>query len=173
MTMPAPDVAPSMRQIAFADLEHEIAQTRRILERVPDAQLAWRPHDRSGTLGEVATHIADLFAWGASIATEDVYVFAATPSPKGAAADNAALLARFDRNADLLRSALEQVDDARLMHTWELRVGDRVVLSMPRLAAMRGMVLSHIVHHRGQLSVYLRLTGTPVPGLYGPSADES
>lgn len=172
MTTPAPDVAPTLRQLAFGDLEHEIAQTRRLLERVPEARFDWRPHEKSGTLGELATHVADLFAWGAAIVTHDTYDFAATPPPQGAAAGQAALLARFDRNAGRLRDALEALDEGRLAHTWELRRGDQVLLAMPRLLAIRSMVLSHIVHHRGQLSVYLRLTGTPVPGLYGPSADE-
>ena len=171
MTMPAPDVAPTMSQIAFGDLSHEMQQTRRILERVPEEQFGFRPHAKSWTLGEIATHVANLPAWGTAILGEDRYDLATAPR-NTAAASRDALLAAFDANVAGMRAALESTDEARLLATWQLVHGDHVVMAMPRMAAVRSAVLSHIIHHRGQLSLYLRLTDTPVPGLYGPSADD-
>lgn len=161
----------SLRDIALSDLADELASTRRILERVPDEHLGWRPHAKSNTLQGLAAHIAQLPAF-ALLMVEHTDVDLATrqrgPDPAG----REALLAEFDRNAAALRRAVEQSGDDDLRATWTLRFGDRVIASAPRVVMLRRMGISHIVHHRGQLSVYLRLLDVPVPGLYGPSADE-
>ena len=172
MTIPAPDVAPTLQQLAFGDLSHELQQTRRILERLPDDRLDFRPHAKSWTLGEIATHVASLPMWGTAILTGEVYDLATGGPRRAALPDRAAVLAEFESHVAAMGAALEATDDAKLMATWQLRRGDHVIMAMPRAAALRAMVISHLIHHRGQLSVYLRLTDTPVPGLYGPSADD-
>lgn len=142
-----------------------------MLERVPDDRLDWRPHAKSGTLGGLAAHVAQLPAFALTMIqlTEvDLATLKRSTDPVG----RAALLAAFDRNADALRGALDGATDDDLRATWTMRYGERVIVSGPRITMLRRMGISHIVHHRGQLSVYLRLLDVPVPGLYGPSADE-
>jgi uncharacterized damage-inducible protein DinB len=165
---------PSVRRLALADLEHEMAQTRRVLERVPDEHFDWKPHARSMSLGRLAAHVANL-PWlaGAALQGDELDV-AAIPRPDPASAPKSRdqILAKFDTETANLSAALDASDDATLMEKWTMRNGSRVVLSLPRVGAIRGMGISHIVHHRAQLTVYLRLLDVPVPGLYGPSADE-
>lgn len=165
---------PSIRRLALADLEHEMAQTRRVLERVPDEHFDWKPHEKSSSLGKLAAHIANL-PWLARAALRGDELDVATvprPDPAAAPKNREEILAKFDAELAELSAALDAADDATLMQRWTLRNGERVVLTLPRMGAIRGMGISHVIHHRAQLTVYLRLLDVPVPGLYGPSADE-
>ena len=162
----------TLRELALADLQAELTSTRRILDRVPDDKLSWRPHAKSATLKELAAHIAQLpgFALTMLIAPELDF---AKPRERPALPDSRdALLAAFDQVAVRLSETLADASDEFLREEWTLRAGDRVIFRAPRVNALRTMGVSHLVHHRGQLSVYLRLLDVPVPGLYGPSADE-
>jgi uncharacterized damage-inducible protein DinB len=161
-----------LKTLLFADLEHELATTRRVLERIPDEKLAWTPHEKSTTLGGLGTHLANLVGWQISIITQQVHDFAASPPPRDTAESVEALLALYDRNVAGLNAALATMDDAALQRDWTLRFGDRVILSRPKAVAFRSFGLSHMAHHRGQLTVYLRLLDVPVPQVYGPTADE-
>jgi uncharacterized damage-inducible protein DinB len=161
----------SMKQVAFGDLEYETAATRRVLERVPDEHLAWKPHEKSFSLGDLATHVANLLFWQRTILEEDGFDVAAVP-PAAAAADRETLLRTFDENHAAVRAAFERIDDARFAEPWTLRSGEHVIFTQPRGQVMRGMGINHLVHHRAQLTVYLRMLDVPLPGIYGPSADE-
>jgi uncharacterized damage-inducible protein DinB len=164
--------APSIRQLALGDLDQEMATTRRVLERVPDEHLGWKPHAKSFSLGDLATHIATLPVWLTSIVTEDSFDVAAPMPRQEPLPSRDAILAAFDEQLAAFRSRLDEADDATLGRTWEMRAGEKVVFALPKVAVLRSVGINHIVHHRGQLSVYLRVLDVPVPSIYGPSADE-
>jgi uncharacterized damage-inducible protein DinB len=155
----------------LAEYDHEMGTTRKLLERVPDDKLAWQPHAKSMSLAGLATHLTNLPNWGATILNDLSFDLAEAPpvlQPKGSRAE---ILDAFDAAAKQTRAALDKTD-AELMAPWSLRRGGHEVFTMPRVGAFRTFVLYHVVHHRGQLSVYLRLNDVPVPAIYGPSADE-
>lgn len=159
------------RHAAFADLDAELDNTRHLLARLPEDHLDFRPHEKSWTLSELATHIANLPRWMAETLTEpdfDVDTLVENDSLP----TRAAILDRFDGHARAVRAAWSDADDARLAETWTVRAGDHVVVESPRGAMLRASGVSHLVHHRGQLTVYLRLLDVPLPNLYGPTADE-
>jgi CTP:molybdopterin cytidylyltransferase MocA/uncharacterized damage-inducible protein DinB len=169
-----PSAPPPMSLVhtALADVEHEIANTRKMLERLPEAQLDFTPHEKSWPLGKLANHLTDFGMWGAVTITTSELDFE-QPMPREAAPTTTeGFLAQFDARIDGFRQALATVTDEQLMETWTMRSGARVMMAMPKLAVLRGMVISHMIHHRAQLTIYYRLLGVPVPGLYGPSADE-
>lgn len=155
----------------LAEFDHETAAARRLLERIPDEKLAWQPHAKSRTLGALATHLSELPEWTDAILNRAQFDLAAAPAAAPPAASRAALLATFDRHAASARSMLDKTD-GELSAYWSLRRGDQEIFTMPRVSAFRTFVLYHLVHHRGQLTVYLRLNDIPVPSIYGPSADE-
>jgi uncharacterized damage-inducible protein DinB len=162
----------AMRDALLAEFDHEMAVTRRALERVPTADNDWKPHVKSYSLGALAAHIANIPTWlGTILTTADLDVSAGT-GPRVVHATSAALLAAFDRNVAEGRARLAATSEAELVQPWTLRNGDHVVFTMPKMGVLRGFVFSHSIHHRGQLSVYLRLRDVPVPAMYGPSADE-
>jgi uncharacterized damage-inducible protein DinB len=158
--------------LLFSDLEQELATTRRILERVPDGKEDWRPHDKSMTLGKLSSHVAQLPGFGIMMLTTDEFDRAAGAPPDKLPSNTADRLALFDDLSAKLLSLVQNLtwDDA--MRTWRFRFGDRVVANGPRAKLIRTMVITHLAHHRAQLGVYLRLLGVPIPGSYGPSADE-
>ncbi len=162
----------NLEKIVLADLEHELSGTRRMLERIPDDHLAWKPHEKSFTLGELARHVSNLVYWQVTILRDEAFDLQAAPAPLGALPNREALLEEFDRSREELESALAKVDPDHLSKDWTLRNGEHIVATQPRLVALRLFGVNHLVHHRGQLGVYLRLLEVPVPGLYGPSADE-
>ncbi|MDB4951980.1 MAG: DinB family protein [Gemmatimonadetes bacterium] len=162
----------TLRQAAFGDLETELATTRRVLERVPDEHFAWKPHDKSFSLGSLASHVANLPLWGTATAQSDELDLGTNPPKLEAATDNAALLRLFDANTAELREALGALPEEAFARDWTLRMGEKVMMKRPKASIIRGMVINHMVHHRGALSVYLRLLDVPVPSIYGPSADE-
>lgn len=157
----------------LAELDNEAAITRRVLERVPDEKLSWKPHEKSMTLGRIAGHLAELPRWGGTILRDDLYDLAAHDGEQGAVAGGREdALASFDESVAAFKEGAAGVADEKLFQNWQLRRGETVVVDLPRIAAVRGFVLNHMIHHRGQLSVYLRLLDVPVPSIYGPSADE-
>jgi uncharacterized damage-inducible protein DinB len=163
--------APSLKQLALGDLEHELETTRRVLERVPEQHLDWKPHAKSFSLGQLATHLTQIPYWITITVTQDELDAAAAPRIEPPAT-HAEIMRRFDDNVAEARAALQNADESTFGNNWSLKAGDHVILSMPRLAVLRSFCLSHMIHHRGQLSVYLRLLDVPVPSIYGPTADE-
>ena len=147
--------------------------TRRVLERVPDTQFTWKPHDKSMTLGRLAEHLAELPLW-ARVSIVDSGIDMATGRPEGYVplSTRAAVLEMFDKNLADARAALTGRTDAELLAPWTLKSQGKEVFTMPKAVVLRSFVMNHMIHHRGQMSVYLRLQNVPVPSMYGPSADE-
>jgi uncharacterized damage-inducible protein DinB len=161
-------------QTLLPEFDHEMANTRKLLEVVPDPDAAWRPHPKSTPLGELATHIATLPLW-AKLVLEQPELDLGSPANASIAqmpfTTVPELLERFDRNVRDARAALGSVADGAMGVTWTLKNRGTTIFSIPRAAVLRGFILSHLIHHRGQLSVYLRLRNVPLPSLYGPTAD--
>jgi uncharacterized damage-inducible protein DinB len=156
----------------FTDLEDELASTRRMLERYPDGKGAWRPHERSRSLSELATHVADIPQRGTDVITTDGIDLAGRK--RVALMDTATeLLAWFDAAADRVRKAVAAASETDLDGEWTMRAGDRVIVRAGKRSLLRRMMLSHMIHHRAQLGDYYRLLDVPVPGMYGPSADDT
>jgi uncharacterized damage-inducible protein DinB len=155
----------------LAEFDHEMGATRRLLERLPEDRLVWKPHERSRSFAALATHLANLPTWGRLILTEAQFDLTASRPSAPELGSRADILACFDANARKTRDSIDRTD-AELLAPWSLRRGSQEVFAMPRVTAFRTFVLYHTVHHRGQLSVYLRLNGVAVPAIYGPSADE-
>jgi len=154
------------------EYDHEMTTTRKLLERVPEDKLAWKPHPKSFSLGQLAAHVATIPTWGEMTITKPEIDLGGAPPP-GAPPSKAELLASFDKNSSATRSALTGTNDAALMAPWSLKRDGHTIFSMPKAVVWRSFVLNHLVHHRGQLSVYLRLLDVPIPSMYGPSADEN
>src|SRR5919204_3182659 len=153
----------------LAEFDHEMATTRKLLERVPDQKLSWKPHVKSMSLGGLATHLANIPHWGGTILNDPFFDLAASPPNLEEKKSREEILAAFDLSTKQTRPSLDKTD-AELMAPWALKRGAHEMFSMPRMAAFRSFVLYHIVHHRGQLSVYMRLNDVAVPAIYGPSA---
>jgi uncharacterized damage-inducible protein DinB len=157
----------------LAELDQELAVTRRLLERVPVASFDWRPHARAFSLGGLATHLAQLPHWGAQILERDGYDLDTATGPRPSQATVDEVLATFDRHAAELRRGLIARAEAELMTPWSLKRGKETLLSTPRISALRRFMLHHLIHHRGQLTVYLRMLDVPLLPIYGPTADEN
>lgn len=162
--------ATSARTTAFGDLEHELAGTRRVLERVPDEHWSWKPHEKSMSLSRLATHLVEVLRIAESTVAAEEFDLAHEHVPDPAGRDE--LLRAYDAAAGRLLAAVREVGPEGWAQPWRLVRGGQVLRTMPRAAALRFVGMNHHLHHRGQLAVYLRLLGVPVPGLYGPSADE-
>ena len=165
----------SIAQSLLPELDQEMAGTRKSLERIPEDKFEWRPHPKSFTMISLAMHIATMVGWGGVVINDDSFDVAppgAGPYKEELAKSVAALLATFDKNYAEFREALAAASDETLMKDWSLLAGGKVLFTKPRIACLRGDVLNHLIHHRAQLGVYLRLNDAPVPALYGPSADE-
>ena len=157
------------------EYDQEMAATRRTLERIPSDRLEWKPHEKSFSMLQLGGHMANLVSWLGTTVNHDEFDMAPPEGEPWAPPELttlAAVLEHFDANVAENRSVLEQASDARLMGSWKLLSGGQEVLTMPRIAVLRSFIFNHMVHHRGQLTVYLRLNDVPVPSLYGPSADE-
>jgi uncharacterized damage-inducible protein DinB len=153
------------------EFDAEMANTRKILERVPDGTFDYKPHEKSMPLGRLASHVAEMPNWATH--TIQMEVLEMQPGQKPyLAATREQLLADFDKYVTEARALLEGASDEELHKTWTFRYGGKEVMSMPRVAVLRGMVMNHMIHHRAQLGVYLRLNEIELPGMYGPSADE-
>ncbi len=154
------------------EFDRECSTTRKLLERVPDEKLDWKPHEKSMTLGRLAFHLASLPHWiGGSVLLDGFDLASAAPPPPPDKASE--ILAAFDAAVRQAKEAMAQLDDAKAMGEWKLSKGPVTFLSMPRLALVRTILMNHSYHHRGQLSVYLRLLNVPLPPMYGPTADEN
>ncbi|HKW64252.1 MAG TPA: DinB family protein [Candidatus Acidoferrum sp.] len=163
-------------QSLLPEFDQEMQGTRKVLERLPDEKWSWKPHEKSGTLGWLAGHVANMVSWiPYTIQTEELdYAPVGGPAYEPPKITNRKeALAELDKNVADAKAALGKVSDAEMMKNWRLLAGGQEIFSMPRVAAIRGMVLNHHIHHRAQLTVYLRLLNVAVPGLYGPSADEA
>lgn len=156
------------------EFDHEMAGVRRTLERVPEDRLGWRPHPKSMTLGGLASHLANVPSWiGPTIGQDRLDVApGGTPVRQEEMTARQALLDHFDRHLSEGRAALAGAADEALLAPWTLLGNGQPLFTMPRVAVLRSFVMNHAIHHRAQLGVYLRLLDLPVPGLYGPSADE-
>jgi uncharacterized damage-inducible protein DinB len=158
------------------EFDHEMRQTRKLLERVPDDRLEFRPHPRSKTLGALALHVAGIPSWTSNLLGEASYDLgpdlATRERERALPKDNAEILATFDASVAKARAHIEAQSEGDLKKKWSLRKGAETVVTLPRAAVLRQFLMNHLVHHRGQLTVYLRMLDVPVPALYGPSADE-
>ncbi len=156
----------------LAELDNEAKVTRAVLERVPADKFDWKPHEKSMAFGRLASHIAEMFGWTASTLRSDVLDFATMDYKPFEPTSTEELVAYFDEHIAKAKAILAETSDETFMTNWTMRNGETVYFTMPKVAVMRTFVMNHIIHHRGQLSVYLRLNDIPVPSIYGPSADE-
>ena len=156
----------------LAELKHESTNTRKMLERVPTDKLLWRPHDKSMKLGRLATHIAEIPIWFERIINSNEFDFGTAPFNPTIKENTEAIVQLFDERLNAAIKALEYASDENLNQPWIVRRGEQIMFQLPRKVSLRNFGYNHIYHHRGQLSVYLRLLNIPVPGMYGPSADE-
>jgi uncharacterized damage-inducible protein DinB len=164
----------SIAELMLPDFDHETATTRTLLERVPDAKADWKPHVKSMSLGELAVHVSNITGWapltlkGTEFDTDPPGGVPYTPTKFESTAKT---LEAFDEGVKTMRAMLAATTDGEMMVPWVLKSGGKTVFSMPRVAVFRSFIMNHVIHHRGQLSVYLRLCDVPLPGIYGPTAD--
>lgn len=165
----------AIRDAFLPEFDHEMATTRKLLERVPEGNKDWKPHDKSMTIGRLAGHVAELPSLVALALERDAHDFrpqGAPPREPTVMSSRKQVLEIFDKNVVAARASISNTSDEQFAKTFTLQAGGKKIFTLPRTAALRGFVLNHIIHHRGQLSVYLRLNDVPVPSIYGPSADE-
>jgi uncharacterized damage-inducible protein DinB len=165
----------AVKDTILPEFDMEMDNTRRTLERVPDDKFSWKPHEKSGTLGWMASHVANIPFWGVMTMQQDSLNLSpagGSPPAMPKASNRKELLDIFDRNRADMRAALAAADDAAYAKPWALLMGERELFRERRVSVLRRMVFNHMIHHRGQLTMYLRLLDVPVPGLYGPSADD-
>jgi uncharacterized damage-inducible protein DinB len=157
------------------EFDQEMANTRKALERIPDDKFDWKPHEKSWAMGGLATHLANLPIWTVFTINQDSLDLAPpsgesfTVEPKNSRQE---LLEDFDKNAAAARDAIAGASDEEMLKPWTLLKGGVTLMTLPKIAVLRSFVMNHIIHHRGQFTVYLRLNDVPVPSIYGPSADE-
>lgn len=163
----------AIKDALLPEFDHEMGTTRRVLERVPLSEGQWKPHTKSMTLGDLAAHIVEIPAWVGSMIESSSFDVTSNPDYKRATyASTASLLSAFDQNVAKARAKIASKSDAELMETWSLKSGEKVLFSLPKVGVLRSFLMNHLIHHRGQLSVYIRLKNVPVPSIYGPSADD-
>jgi len=164
-----------LAEVVLPEFDQETASTRRALERVPEDQFAWKPHAKSMTLGRLATLFAELPFWAVNAVTKDEFDFVppgAPPFQPRTLESRARILALFDQNVQAARRTIAATSDADFAEPWALKSGGQVVWTKSKFAVYRTTVINHLVHHRGQLTVYLRPPDVPVPAIYGPTAEE-
>jgi len=157
------------------EFDNEMANTSKTLERVPDEKFGWKPHDKSFPMGALATHLANLPSWGSVTLSSDSFDLAPEGKPVKAPELNSTkeVLQKFDENAAATRAAILAASDEELFKHWTLQSNGNTIMTLPKIAVLRSFVMNHMIHHRAQLGVYLRLNDIPVPSIYGPSADET
>jgi len=166
----------SLSESLLPEFDHEMANTRKTLERIPENAFNWKPHGISWTMAELSTHITNIPNWiGYTLAAEALDIMpGGVPAPRMTALNTRQeILTQFDKSVAGARQALSGAADKQLLESWSLLANGKVLFTMPRIAVMRTMIFSHIIHHRAQLGLYLRLNNIPVPSIYGPTADES
>jgi uncharacterized damage-inducible protein DinB len=166
----------TLSKALLPEFDHEMASTRKTLERVPDDKFDWKPHEKSMSLGNLATHLSNIPMWAVYTINQtsiDLAPEGEQPMKVEPATSRQEVLDRFDASVKAAREAIEGATDEQLFVDWSLLNGGETILTMPRVAVLRGFVMNHNIHHRAQLGVYLRLNDVPVPSIYGPSADES
>jgi uncharacterized damage-inducible protein DinB len=166
----------AINQMLLPEFDMEMAKTRTMLERVPEDKFGWRPHEKSMTMGRLAGHIAEMGSWAVPTIDKeslDVAPPGAPPYQPAVLNTRKDILDLFDKNRVEARAAIAKASDENLEKPWSLLMGGKTIFTMPRAAVLRSMVMNHIIHHRAQLGVYLRLNDVAVPGMYGPSADET
>ena len=164
-----------LSDLFLSEFDQEMATARKTLERIPDDKLSWKPHEKSMPLNRLAGHIAELAGWAAPVIEQDSLDFRPPGQPPlqpMIATSRKQVLEVFDKNREQSRQSIGKVSDEQLMKNWSLMSGGQTLFTMPRVAVLRSFCLNHIIHHRAQLGVYLRLNDIPVPSVYGPSADE-
>lgn len=165
----------SISHAMLAELEQEAVSIRKVLERVPDGKADYKPHEKSMPMGRLAGHLAELAGWGVSTLVGDSFDFRPVDGPAFqplAVRNGAEAVAAFDRGLAAMKEHLAKASDEHLMGNWSLLSGGHTIFTMPRVACLRSFVMNHMVHHRAQLALYLRMLDIPVPSMYGPSADE-
>ncbi len=165
----------SISKTILPEFDHEMSTTRKVLERIPDDKFSWKPHEKSMTLGGLATHLSHIPSWTKETfaRTElDVAPPGEPPLRMEEKKSRAEVLDAFDQNVKDARASLESATDEQWLGKWSLLAGGKTIFTLPRTGVMRGFIMSHSIHHRAQLGVYLRLLDVPVPSIYGPSADE-
>lgn len=155
----------------IAEFQHEASLTRKALERVPEDKLDWKPHEKSMSMRQLASHLAEIPQWLGAVLDMDEFPMPEDYKPY-AASSRSELLEKFDACVAEGVEKMQGQPNDKLVANWKMTAGGQVIVDMPRAAALRGFILNHAVHHRGQLTVYLRLNNIPVPSIYGPSADE-
>ena len=162
----------TMSEMLLPEFDQEMANTRKTLERIPEDKFDWAPHQKSMTLGRLAGHVAELPTYATTTIQTDSLDLSTGEYKPLVAASRQQVLEAFDKNAAAARAAIAGTNDGHLSKTWSLFYQGKPIFSMPRAAVLRSKVMNHLIHHRAQLGVYLRLNEVPVPSLYGPSADE-
>jgi uncharacterized damage-inducible protein DinB len=162
----------AIKDALLPEFDHEMAVTRKVLARVPDGKFGWKPHDKSMTIGRLATHLAQIPGWMKETLVKDgIDIGGEFKAEELTTRDE--VLATFDKMVATARPLLDGATDAQFMAPWTLKHNGQELFTMPKIAVVRAWVFSHAIHHRGQMSVYLRLNDVPVPSIYGPSADEA
>jgi len=161
-----------IKDVLLPEFDHEMALTRKVLARIPEDKFGWQPHEKSMTLGRLAGHLAEIPGWVKESLTQDGLDMGGEHKPDVLSTRDE-VLAKFDKMVAVARPLIEGASDAQFMAPWTLKNKGQDVFTMPKIAVVRAWVFSHAIHHRGQMSVYLRLTGVLVPSIYGPSADEA
>jgi uncharacterized damage-inducible protein DinB len=172
---PHEEKAMSIAESILPEFDQEMANTRKVLERIPDDKLAWKAHPKSNTIGWNGAHLAEIPYWAELTLTQDSFDVnppGGEPYRTQPAESRQQVLQGFDKNVAAARKAIEGTSDADFMKPWSLLSSGQVFFTMPRIAVMRTFVINHMIHHRAFLCAYLRLNDIPVPGLYGPSGDE-
>lgn len=165
-----------LSETLLPEFDREMANTRKTLERVPEDRLDWKPHDKSMTLGGLATHLANLPSWVVHMVEKDALDIAPPGESPLRVTELTSVrenLEMFDKNVSAARAAIERASDEHLLNSWTLLSGGKTIFTLPRVAVLRTSVMNHNIHHRAQLGVYLRLCDVPLPSIYGPSADEA
>jgi uncharacterized damage-inducible protein DinB len=157
------------------EFDHEMANARKTLERVPDDKFSWKPHDKSFAMGALAAHLANLPSWASLAINQDSFDLAPAGQPlkQTPLTSQTGVLEAFDKNVAAARASIAGASDEQLFKPWTLLSNGKTILTLPKVAVLRSFVMNHLIHHRAQLGVYLRLNDIPVPSIYGPSADDT
>jgi uncharacterized damage-inducible protein DinB len=164
-----------LSELFLPEFDQEMTTARKTLERIPEDKLSWKPHEKSMPLGRLAGHVAELAGWAVPTIDQDFLDFMPPGQPPfqpTIATSRQQVLEIFDKNRDESRRAIAGASDEHLMKSWSLKRAGQTIMTMPRVSVLRSFCINHIIHHRAQLGVYLRLNDIPVPSVYGPSADE-